>query len=251
MPRSIIALLLLLGACGSPTPDTDAASPMDANTTDDGSALHDAGHTDSGNTLDVGLSDMGAIDTNVGMDAAMPPGARGRSAPPTLGAQIDRVGRPGVNLITVDTFDPSPATRAMEHDAYNAAATPSGWATSFPSKISPSLAVFDALDQNCGNAPLYAGPPSTTSRTLLAHLVADDRLWLNLGGSASGHYLAVELDSLGISPSTDGGGRMLAFDVIDTTYSFFATGALTGLTDGVAPDADASGTAFPYLAAAH
>jgi hypothetical protein len=84
-------------------------------------------------------------------------------------------------------------------------------------------------------------------------VLADDRLYLNTkvgdsGALTCGQYLAVEANATGIVPNQDCGGRTLAYDVIDTTYSALAAGVLSGVTDGVASDGKPT-TTFPFLAA--
>lgn len=46
----------------------------------------------------------------------------------------------------------------------------------------------------------------------------------------------------------DCGGRTLAYDVIDVSYSTMVAGMLSGVTDGVDQPGDVSGNTFPYLA---
>ena len=52
--------------------------------------------------------------------------------------------------------------------------------------------------------------------------------------------------------NTDCGGRTLAYDVIDTSYTVLATGKLDGsVGDNIAITEAAKGTIFPYLTQAY
>ena len=71
---------------------------------------------------------------------------------------------------------------------------------------------------------------------------------MNTASGTCSQYLAVEANAVGIA-NNDCGGRTPLEDTIDTTYSVLAAGALSGVADGIAADADgtASLTAFPFL----
>jgi hypothetical protein len=168
--------------------------------------------------------------------------------PPALGAQIDRMGRPGVNTALTDPFNLNTSTKGATQDAYNAAGAPSQWSASFASRIAGNLAILDSLDTVCGNQ-LLAAPSAVSGRyNTLATVLSDDQLYVNSGSGTCSTYLAVEANAVGIA-NTDCGGRTPVVDVIDRTYSVLALGALSGVTDGVAADADGghSTTAFPFL----
>ncbi len=193
-------------------------------------------------------------------------------APPTLGAQIDRLGRPAINTALTGTFDPNPTTKGAKKDAYNQDNAQSGWNPKYIPEQAGNLAIFDSLDSidaktGCGNQFLAQdagakGGPNTAVYGALAGITADDRLWLNTAGTSCATYLAVEANFAAthglVSPTlanTDCGGRSLAFDVIDITYSIVATGGIgtkgapSTISDGV--DADpvkTAATTFPYLA---
>jgi hypothetical protein len=105
-------------------------------------------------------------------------------APPTLGAQIDRLGRPAINTALTGTFDPNPTTKGAKKDAYNQDNAQSGWNPKYIPEQAGNLAVFDSLDTKCGNQFLAqdagaAGGPNTAVYGALAGITADDRLWLN------------------------------------------------------------------------
>src|SRR5262245_17719816 len=168
--------------------------------------------------------------------------------PPALGVQIDRIGRAGVNTALVDPFSLDAPSKAANQDAYTASATPSQWAASFGGRIATNLAILDSLDTVCGNQ-LLAGPAPVAGRYgTLATVLADDQLYVNTSSGTCTTYLAVEANAVGIANS-DCGGRTPLYDTIDRTYSVLATGALSGVTDGVPLDADgaASLTDFPFL----
>lgn len=174
--------------------------------------------------------------------------------PPAIGAdQIDRMGRAGVNTaLTNPFFRASVPSEEMRHemvqDEYNGAENPAQWAGMFTSEIATNLAILDSLDRNCGNQ-LLAGPAATAGRyNALAGVLADDQLYLNTASGVCNQYLAVEANAVGIA-NNDCGGRTPLEDTIDTTYSLLAAGVLSGVTDGIAKDADgaASLTAFPFL----
>ena len=176
-------------------------------------------------------------------------------APPTLGAQIDRLGRPAINTALNHTFDPNSTTAGAAKNAYNADSNQATWSATYAAQGAGNLAVFDGLDRNCNNQFLASGDAGAQNSNIakygtLASVTADDRLWLDTAGATCTTYLAVEGQATGTIPNTDCGGRGLAYDVIDVTYSATAIGAVSGVTDGISADtAKTSGTAFPFLAA--
>lgn len=170
-------------------------------------------------------------------------------APPALGAQIDRMGRAGVNTALVAPFDLNSASKGAAQDSYNSASMSSQWGSSFGARIAANLAIIDSLDTVCGNQ-LLAGPAPVPGRySTLAGVLADDQIYVNSNSGTCSVYLAVEANAVGIA-NTDCGGRTPVVDTIDRTYSVLAIGALNGVSDGVARDQDAqhSTTAFPFLA---
>ena len=168
--------------------------------------------------------------------------------PPSIGAQIDRIGRAGVNTALTTPFDLNPTTKGAVQDTYNAASVPAQWGSSFSARIGSNLAILDSLDTVCGNQ-LLAGPAPVPGRyNTLAGVLSDDQLYINSSSGTCTTYLAVEANAVGIT-NTDCGGRTPLVDTIDRTYSVLAIGALSGVTDGVAADADGahSTTTFPFL----
>ncbi len=163
---------------------------------------------------------------------------------PTLGAQIDRKGRPAINTATTATFTDN-ATRNAAEAAYNANDDPSTWAAAYQPDVAVQLGIYDGLDEDCGNQPFYDTLGNAGYGTL-STVVANDWLTLYSGETTCG-YLGVELDILaGAATPTSCGGRTLAEDVMDTTY-FLVSGA-AGFGDTVDEPAAAPSDAFPYLA---
>jgi hypothetical protein len=201
-----------------------------------GATPGDGGGTDTGGGGDSTLSDGSSEAGDAGALDAAP------DAPPKLGAQIDRAGRPGINSLLDHVFDTNGATRGTATDTYNADGVPAHWPTYAPA-LATSLAVYDGLDTKCGNQTLYTPDAGYTP---FAALLADDRLYLDTTQTTCAQYFAVEL---GVK---DCGGRTLGENTIDATYNLLAgTYPANTLTNGVTTPASAPATAFPYLAAPH
>lgn len=169
-------------------------------------------------------------------------------APPALGAQIDRMGRAGVNTAVTDPFNLNSTSKGANQDGYNAAAVPAQWGSQYASRFAGNLAILDSLDTVCGNQ-LLAGPAPVAGRyNTLSSVLADDQIYINSSSGTCNVYLAVEANAIGIT-NNDCGGRTPLVDTIDRTYSVLATGMLAGVTDGVPSDADGthSSTGFPFL----
>ncbi|MHB1845452.1 MAG: hypothetical protein ACYCWW_11530, partial [Deltaproteobacteria bacterium] len=196
--------------------------------------------------------------------------------PPTLGAEIDRMGRAGVNTALTDAFDTLGSysdggigaggapddggiVEGQAKDLYNAASDPTTWGQFVP-WLASNLAIVDSLDDVCGNQ-LLAKPASDAGvvppdrYATLATVLSDDELYLNStpgvddgGTPLCSIYLGLEANAVGIA-NTDCGGRTPLENTIDETYSLLAAGTLTGVTNGITSDADhtASLTVFPYL----
>jgi hypothetical protein len=170
---------------------------------------------------------------------------------PALGAQIDRVGRPGVSTLVLAPFFTNTVLRDSTQDAYNAAANPSGWVASYESVITQSLSIWDGVDSTCGNQFLAeAGAPTSTTYQPLARLLADDRLYLR-SDQTTCSYLGVELAAVAGGTAATCGGRRPEEDAVDITYSLFLVGSLSGVSDGVALAPGTSSTTFPFLGAPH
>lgn len=238
--RGALTGLLVLGAAASLSLAVGCSSSSAT------PAAIDSGAVDT-STPDTDTPDTGApVDS--GNDADAPPTV---PPPPTLGAQLDRFGRPAVNTALNHAFDANSATAGAAKDAYNGSSTPSAWAASYAAEVAKNLAILDGLDTVCGNQLLADAMISPTRYAGLAGALADDRQYLKTDATACTQYLAVELDATGVLANGDCGGRKLDYDVIDTSYSAFAIGAASGVGDGVPADLDTKGTAFPYLGAPH
>ncbi|MCA9634213.1 MAG: DUF4331 family protein [Myxococcales bacterium] len=163
-------------------------------------------------------------------------------AAPTLGAQIDRMGRPAVNTALISPLEADTTAKGMAKDGFNAK-TPADY-NDFVTPISQSLAAYDGLDTNCGNQSQYEAAGAGTGYATLANILAFDVLKVDTSAGTCDQFLAVELNVTGKC-----GGRTLTMDVIDSSYSVL-TGADPGVvTDGVASDVDGGQTAtFPFLA---
>jgi hypothetical protein len=173
------------------------------------------------------------------------PDAAGPPAKPTLGAQIDRMGRPAINTALDKTFSVD-ATRDPAEDAYNGDTAKATWPATYTSIFAAQLAILDSIDRVCGNQ-VFAGSGAVAGRyNTLAGALADDQLYVNSAGTTCGQYLAVEANATNLLANDDCGGRKLEFDVIETTYSALVAGALTGIDDGVTNDSTFKAT-FPYL----
>lgn len=223
----------LMSVAGYGCGDDDTASP----TKDSGTTNPETGPTPEASTPETGPNNP---------------------APPALGAQIDRMGRPAINTALNATFELDAGTKGAKKDSYNADGVQAGWAKYAPEQAA-NLALFDCLDTVCGNQLLAqdggSAPTNLKVYGALASVTADDRLWLNTAGTTCTTYLAVEGNATMLVPNTDCGGRGLAYDVMDVTYSIVSTGgigipgAATTVSDGIDADpAKTGGTTFPFLA---
>jgi hypothetical protein len=138
--------------------------------------------------------------------------------------QVDRMARPAINTALIDLFG---MNRSMK-DAYNTSEDPATW-TQFIAEMELNLTILDTLDGVTGNGLL---PPS-----VLATVLADDRLLIDTSKPFCDAYLAVEL---GVDQC---GGRTLQRDVIDDTF-----GAVVGpgVSDFVG-DSNYYLSDFPFL----
>lgn len=208
-------------------------------------------------------TDHTTTDATPGSDAT-PPGNDGGAdtgpntpAPPTLGAQIDRFGRPAVNTALNNSFEADATKAGAAKDAYNADSDPKGWVAKYTPEFEKNLAILDSLDTSatagsgCGNQAFAdANKTDATRYATLAGVLAADMQWVNTASTTCSQYLAVELNATGAKANTDCGGRALSYDVIEVTYSAVAGVGLSGFGSGVtAVDAKVNGKTFPYLAA--
>jgi hypothetical protein len=198
------------------------------------------------NKPDSGTSSSGGTDgaASSSGDAETPP-----PPAPTLGAQVDRMGRPAINTALNNTFNPDTTSQGTAKDGYNANKDPSAWVAAYKAEMAKNLAIYDSLDtfaqpgDRCGNQLLAADAGDNIGRYgALAGVLADDRLYLNTGSTTCEKYLAVET-----AQATDCGGRTLKYDVIKVTYG--AISGADGFDDAIDRDSTKTdGMTFPYLA---
>jgi hypothetical protein len=288
--RAVLALLvpLMLAVACDDDNQTVARDAAVSNGGSDGSTTTDgAGGTSStdgaggaAGAVDAATGDGGTMADGAAADGGTTCGAMGPTCAPALGAQIDRMGRAGVNTALTDPFWNDGSETLEEHharqDRYNQAANPATWGMveltpgkTITAAIKGSLAAYDALDgtsdgtmanDGCGNQLAYGATYKGTAYpdyTLLATVLTDDRVYLNTGSGTCTTYLAVEANELGLA-NTDCGGRTPAYNTIDITYSALVTGravctTMCDVSNGVTSDPDmgpgASTTAFPFLGA--
>lgn len=153
--------------------------------------------------------------------------------------QLDRMGRPLTGNAMLAPLAPDEVSDRLK-EGYNAA-TPATSARFVP-EIEKTLGLYDSFDGRCGNGWMAGGTPGRRYRRA-AELLADDRLWVNSGAGRCVRFLAVELGDAG-----DCGGRTLTEDAVDVYRSLLATGAETGITDGVDRDERETLPGFPFLA---
>ncbi|MBV8761484.1 MAG: hypothetical protein JO257_29575 [Deltaproteobacteria bacterium] len=199
-----------------------------------------------------GPADSHTGDTGSGSGSGFP-------AAPTLGTQIDRMGRPAINTALNHTFDPNAGSAGSAKDAYNHDESVGTWVATWRGVFAPNLAIFDALDtgicgnglcetvaaetnancpvdcpttgaintqDGCGNQAFHDPNLMMFGYVPLATVLADDELYLETSKSNCAGYLAVEFYTqvLGLAVSNSCGGRAPSYDVIDTTYTLAAIG---------------------------
>lgn len=171
---------------------------------------------------------------------------------PFVGQQIDRAGRPGINIFLTNPFGRVTGKSLDQvQDAYNQPNQVGLW-TMYAQRpyIAESLAIFDGVDGTCGNQRLAEVAVGATRYLPLATIIADDRLLLDTTKTTCTTYMALELGMTG-----DCGGRTPIQDVIDDTYTILLGDrnmAAMRVTDGIPiPSIRQSSTSkFPYLCAA-
>jgi hypothetical protein len=189
-----------------------------------------------------------------GMDA--PP-------PPTLGTQIDRMGRAAIATATYERFV-APDTHADAVDVWNQDDDPGAWAGAYVPNVASQIAILDGLDQSCGDQLLYDGTPVAPATCpddgngacygIMGTVLANDWIVLKVNGADDPSYLGAEANLLGV-PGDSRGGRMPAHDVIDVSYSIlsglfdFSMGAPFLFGDNVDAPPQSQVESFPYLAA--
>ena len=163
--------------------------------------------------------------------------------------RIDRMGRPLTGNALLATLEPDAVSDALK-EAYNHA-TPAT-SDAFIPEMEKTLGLYDAFDGRCGDAMIAERSAGASRYLNLAILLADDRLWIDSGASRCTTLFAVELAALVGRRDLVGdcGGRTPNYDAVDVYRSLLATGALTGVDDGVDHDDHVhSDAVFPFLAA--
>lgn len=254
-----IGITAIVAACGGDDDDNGSAGKGGTQSTGGTGGKGGTGGTggtsgSSGTSGTSGSGGTGGTISEAGTDADA------GNQPPALGAQIDRMGRPGVNTALTDPFDTvSGKTPNAVKDEYNASSDPTQWKTKYTSLIAGNLAILNGLDGDCTNqtlqSPTAVDAGAVGAYGTLAGALADDQLYVNTAKPEAGvvtcsQYLAVELNATALLSNTDCGGRRLEYDVIDTTYTALVAEPITGptVTDGVANDSTFD-TAFPFLGA--
>ncbi len=180
--------------------------------------------------------------------------------PPVLGPQMDRMGRPAINLAVNHTFVADGPRIAAQHE-WNQNSDPATWVSKYAAQVGTNLAIYDGLDGKCGNQ-LFADASKADSHryATLASVLADDRLWVKADATVCTIYLGVEANATNLVPNRDCGGRKPDYEVVTLTYSALATGTIPasaalaarsgGVTDGTlgVPTKTMVST-FPYFAA--
>jgi len=198
--------------------------------------------------------------------------------PPVLGAQLDRMGRPGIADALIAAFASSGSNAGAQKDAYNQAADPATWKTTpvrpnvtIADELKASAAPYDAIDNGlvagpltltgCANALFYAGPPGAQSYGNLASVLGDDQILVDTSRGSCTYYLALEIEvaSAATHIHDNCGGRTLQYDAYDALISVLAAG-ISGLdtANQFVPRLRGSATAhvdvkasFPFLGEPH
>jgi hypothetical protein len=108
--------------------------------------------------------------------------------------------------------------------------------------------MYDGLDAICGNQATYGTAPGGYS--YLAGVFANDWLIVDTRKTTCTQYFGVELNSSGLMPNTDCGGRTLSENVIDFVYTS-ASGSTTPVSNGITAPASPPSATFPYMAVPH
>ena len=152
-------------------------------------------------------------------------------APPALGEQIDRMGRPGVTTALIDPINADNQKDQLQNQ-YNADTDSDQWVFNYRDRIRGNMALLDGIDGVCGNSLFRSGGtsfPGPERYNNLSIAVAYDALFLNTSNGNCGgafSYLAVERSVFAFpaSSANDCGGRPPTVDVIDATYTALVRG---------------------------
>ena len=259
--HAVVSAALVVG-CGDDGGGADGGTEADSGSTNDGTS--DPG----GTTLPV---DSSTGETSVGgstsTDESTGPGEgesttgpSGPPAPPAIGPQIDRMGRPAISTALVTRFGVSVEAHEAAVDMYNEDDDADTWVATYVPDLHLSLAIYDSLDEQEGNQPLYDDNPDVADCEItpeadcystLATVLTNDWLVLNADGSEGAGYLGVETEIIGGEEvNVARGGRLPVDDVIDISYSVLSGTISNGVIVGDTIDAPESALVedFPYLA---
>lgn len=217
----------------------------------------------------AGCGDDGPRPTG-GVDAM--PDAGGAPAMPALGAQIDRMGRPLISTMLIETFNPDEPLRQSSKDNYNLDDEPATWLADWADEIQSAAAVFDALDSRgevnqfgCTNPLAELGIDAEAADTKgryqgLAEILARDMLYVDSSkATCDNGFMGYEIEAV-IQEGDDGevtgcGGRKPTEDVADLLYGFLIGGLNATISDGIQGDDGeaiaAADAGFPFLGEPH
>jgi hypothetical protein len=159
--------------------------------------------------------------------------------PPTLGEQIDRMGRPGVTTALLDPVNLNDEKDQLQNQ-YNADRDSDQWLFTYRPRFATTMALFDGLDGICGNSLLRRGGDAFATPARYDNIAisfAYDALFLDTGkGNCGGpfSYFAVErgVNAFPTAAVNDCGGRPPTVDVIDATYTALIQGRGFTTPDG-------------------
>lgn len=164
--------------------------------------------------------------------------------------QIDRAARPLTGNSLLAPLGPDEVSDRVK-DRYNQ--TTPDTAEDFIPEFQKSLGLYDGYDGICGNQFLSNSSDDPDVRYgQLAILLADDRLWVNSASTRCTSLFAVERAALAGERGMRGdcGGRAPSYNASNVYRSLLATGAPTGIDDGLDHDeVPPSDSVFPFLAA--
>jgi len=179
---------------------------------------------------------------------------------PTLGKQIDRVGRGQIKRLVIHPFS---ANNQLEKLSYQRDGDTKNWVTKWSAAIVGTLAVYDAISGQCGDG-LFG------SYQNVANVIANDQIFVETGINKTGKcvrspseifncslstsqtypecglYPGVEIAHLTTTESKGCGGLNQMQTFVDTSYNILTSNF--SIKNGVTTDPDgAAQTMFPFL----
>lgn len=184
-------------------------------------------------------------------------------AAPTLGDQVDRMGRPAVNTVLNHGFDGTAAAETAK-EAYNQASTKTDWLTTANiGQFMANLGIVDVLDTFCGNGKCDQGEANVAVPNVALACPADCPNVAQTGsGNGCGNQALYNFNSGGSGPAAPDSYQVLASILandelfldtsISTCHGYLAVEAsiLIGPTTcgGRAPDYDVIDSSYSMLA---